>query len=434
MVQFKKCKLFMSLNKDDFVKCKGLCEGVYHKKCVQQNKQFMQTTIVEKKLGDLTNSVEFYAEMYQQLLEYKEESQKKIKALEQKNIYLEKCNKALEERVQSLEVKEKEKEIEIHGIEEKTNENTISVVQSVAKILNVNPDDIEDAMREGQQKQNDSRPKIIVATLKSKNTRRMWMMAKKDKKITNTNIYHNNNNDQIYINESLPKYKRQLMWMVRNKLKPKGYLYIWVQNGNILLTSGKTKTHIFAIYRPPKKNKLTFILYELQNIIKPIPNTENIILIGDTNINTLNGITNPVTTKYKNSLCEWGLQCVIPSSEVTREAIVDGRSDTSCLDHVWVRARYIDGDATSFVLETHVSDHHAVGLSLNLSKSEGDSRALISSSKDSVIRRTIISDKLLQRKFDEYDWTQLYVLECPLILFQLLCSIFNNFYKACEVT
>ncbi|VVC90454.1 unnamed protein product [Leptidea sinapis] len=103
-------------------------------------------------------------------------------------MYLEKCNKALEERVQDLEVKEKEKEIEIHGIEEKTNENTISVVQSVAKILNVSPDDIEDAMRVGQQKQNDSRPKIIVATLKSKNTRRMWMMAKKDKKITNTNI------------------------------------------------------------------------------------------------------------------------------------------------------------------------------------------------------------------------------------------------------
>ncbi|VVD01230.1 unnamed protein product, partial [Leptidea sinapis] len=85
--------------------------------------------------------------MYQQLLEYKEESQKKIKALEQKNIYLEKCNKALEERVQDLEVKEKEKEIEIHRIEEKTNENTISVVQGVAKILNVSPDDIEDAMR-----------------------------------------------------------------------------------------------------------------------------------------------------------------------------------------------------------------------------------------------------------------------------------------------
>ncbi|XP_050677281.1 prion-like-(Q/N-rich) domain-bearing protein 25 [Leptidea sinapis] len=51
------------------------------------------------------------------------------------------------ERVQDLEVKEKEKEMEIHGIEEKINENTISVVQGVAKILNVSPDDIEDAMR-----------------------------------------------------------------------------------------------------------------------------------------------------------------------------------------------------------------------------------------------------------------------------------------------
>ncbi|XP_075991212.1 uncharacterized protein LOC142986584 [Anticarsia gemmatalis] len=37
-------------------------------------------------------------------------------------------------------------------------------------------------------------------------------MAKKDKKITNNKIYRNGNNDQIFINEALPRFKRQLLW------------------------------------------------------------------------------------------------------------------------------------------------------------------------------------------------------------------------------
>lgn len=47
--------------------------------------------------------------MYQHLIEFKKEAQKKIKSLEQKNIYLEKCDTALEERIQEIEMREKEK-------------------------------------------------------------------------------------------------------------------------------------------------------------------------------------------------------------------------------------------------------------------------------------------------------------------------------------
>ncbi|VVC88940.1 unnamed protein product [Leptidea sinapis] len=45
MVQCNKCKLFVSLNKDEIVKCKGAqCDTVYHKKCVR-SKSFLQTGI-----------------------------------------------------------------------------------------------------------------------------------------------------------------------------------------------------------------------------------------------------------------------------------------------------------------------------------------------------------------------------------------------------
>lgn len=291
MVQCKKCKHFVSLNKDDLIKCKGACEAVFHKKCVQNNKQFLQTATcdecqktkspmqpaqdpklsinpseasgekvlaevnkklevlynVEKKLEDLTTNVEFYAEIYQSLVEYKEESQKKIKSLEQKNIYLEKCNKALEERVQELEIRDKEKNIEIHGLEMQNDENTISVIQDLAQKLNLNPGDIEDAQRVGQEKPDDPRPKIVLVTLRSKSARNKWVAAKKENKLTNNKIYGNGNDKRIFINEDLPKYKRQLLWIVRNKLKPKGFQYIWIQNCNILVKKNNEEKKIFNI-------------------------------------------------------------------------------------------------------------------------------------------------------------------------------------------
>lgn len=43
-IECKKFKLFVSVNKDDNrEKCKGVFEAVYHKKCMQSNKQLLQT-------------------------------------------------------------------------------------------------------------------------------------------------------------------------------------------------------------------------------------------------------------------------------------------------------------------------------------------------------------------------------------------------------
>ncbi|CAB3241326.1 unnamed protein product [Arctia plantaginis] len=152
--------------------------------------------------------------MYQILLDFKEESQKKMKTLEQKNVYLEKCNKALEERVQELEMKDKEKNIEIHGLEKHENENTKLVVQKMAQKLNLDPNDIEEAQRVGQEKPDDTKPKTVLVTLRSKSARSSWMLVKKKNKITNNKVYDNGSEKRIYINEDLPKYKRQLLWMV----------------------------------------------------------------------------------------------------------------------------------------------------------------------------------------------------------------------------
>ncbi|XP_026746352.1 uncharacterized protein LOC113507654 [Trichoplusia ni] len=295
MVQCKKCKLFLSMNKDDVIKCKGDCDGVFHKKCVRNNKQLALKEIceeclknersppqnkdtnssskitvnpcetsgekileevnkkleviynMEKKLTELTDTVDFYAEMYQEMSNFKEAAEKKIKSLEQKNVFLEKYNRALEERVEELEMKEKEKCLEICGLENIPNENTKQVVQEVAKLLQVNPEDIEDAERVGKEKDGDQRPRIIKVKLRTKNARIKWMAAKKEHTVTNSKLHSNGSDKRIYINEDLPKQKRQLLWSTRNKLKEKGFQYIWVQNFNILAKKNNDETKIYKI-------------------------------------------------------------------------------------------------------------------------------------------------------------------------------------------
>lgn len=294
-MQCKKCKQFLSNTKDDLIKCKG-CESFFHKKCVRNQKLFMESEMcepcqksgspkintpskdttaesvlsevnkkldvmykMEKKLDDLKDAVEFYAEQCQEMIEFKKESEKKMKALEQKNVYLEKYSKALEERMQDLEQKNKDKNIEIHGVEYQPTENTERIVKSLASKINMNPDDVLEVERVGREKENESnkKPKIILVTLRSKQARNQWLQARKQFKLTNDTIYSNNSAMPIFINEDIPKYKRQLLWLAKEKLKG-GYKYIWVQNSNILVKKSSEEKKIFKIRSEQDIDRLAY--------------------------------------------------------------------------------------------------------------------------------------------------------------------------------
>lgn len=283
MVQCKKCKLFLSVNKDDVIRCKGGCDAVFHKKCVVNNKQFLRDELCEgcakkegspkpstpklnidlskdsaekvlsevntkleviynlqKQISDMKDVVDFYSEKYQEMVAYKDISEKKIKALENKNIHLQTCNDALEERILYLESKETEKNIEVVGMEEHKNENTRELVVQLAEQLKINPSTVETVKRVGREKP-DLRPRTIVLTLCTKNARDDWITKRKNV-ITNSAVFKNKNEQRIYINESLPRALRELFWNAKAALKNK-YKFIWVQTGRILVKkSEKEKT------------------------------------------------------------------------------------------------------------------------------------------------------------------------------------------------
>ncbi|VVC87901.1 unnamed protein product [Leptidea sinapis] len=122
---------------------------------------------MEKKLEDISEAVDFYTEQYQEMVKFKAESEKKIKSLEQRNVYLDKCNKALEERVLDMEQGVKASNVEIVGLEKQENEITTEAVKRIAQKLKLDPNNIEDAFRVGREKPNDKKPQPIIVKLKS---------------------------------------------------------------------------------------------------------------------------------------------------------------------------------------------------------------------------------------------------------------------------
>lgn len=288
MVQCKKCRQFLAMRKDDTVECKGGCGAAYHKKCVRNIKSLEQKEVceecskkidspgsgakprniamdpseltvesllkemnnkleviykMEKNLEELKNTVDFYSEKYQELIEFKEDANKKIKSLEQKNVYLQKCNDALEERIEDLEIKDKESNIELAGLEIPNHEDLRKTVENIADKLELDPRDIMEVKRVGREKKEATKPQPVVITLKSKGCRDLWLAAKKTV-ITNKDIFNNGNTKRIFINEDLPRFKRQLFWSAKNELKD-NWRYIWIQRSNILVR----KEHEPKIYR-----------------------------------------------------------------------------------------------------------------------------------------------------------------------------------------
>lgn len=289
MVQCKKCKLFLSSTKDEIVVCKGACEGTFHKKCAKRfqkdvcddcsrresspkisippkidldpkkmsvesllqelNNKLVVVYDMQTKIQDLTNAVDFYSERYQDLTEFKGKAEKKITELEQKNVFLVKCNQALEERVVALEQRGNEKNVEISGLEQTDGEEIMKVVKKLAIKLGFNPEEIEQAKRVGVERPSDKmqRPRSVIVTLRSTSAKENWL-KKRRISICNADIYENNNKQVIYLNEDLTKYKRQLFWSAKSQLKPT-FTYVWIQKTNILVKRSESEKKIYQIRR-----------------------------------------------------------------------------------------------------------------------------------------------------------------------------------------
>ncbi|KAJ8734468.1 hypothetical protein PYW08_013718 [Mythimna loreyi] len=122
---------------------------------------------------------------------------------------------------------------------------------------------------------------------------------------------------------------------------------------NCLVTTINNNVAVVSLYRPPAFKNLDPFLKSLDKILSNINHYNNIILMGDLNINIKPEKLNPKQTEYLNLLASYGL--LSSHTLPTRES--------NCLDHCFVKTKL---KPLTIVCNSTLTDHSSVMISLNL--------------------------------------------------------------------
>lgn len=136
---------------------------------------------------------------------------------------------------------------EIHNLEEMPNEskgNLESVIQKVVEKVGIqlSQDEIEAFHR--MPTRNRNAPKIIIVQLSSRKKRNDIIdlyktKAKDQKRITQNDIYGNGKKEPIYINESLTKFNKELLYEAKKMKNEIGFKFAYSSSGKVFMKKGE---------------------------------------------------------------------------------------------------------------------------------------------------------------------------------------------------
>ncbi|XP_046671022.1 uncharacterized protein LOC124361030 [Homalodisca vitripennis] len=167
-----------------------------------------------------------------------EEYVKEIDELKRENAALKSKVVNLEQRVEDLENYSRRNCLEIHGIPEGRGERVSDVVKEVGKALNMNIDEgmIDACHRIGRKGSEKDRPRGIIVKFVRRTDRDALMNKRRERKKDFSTRHLGLNTDiPIFVNDSLSPSRRRLFALARQQKKDKGYKYLWLRNGNILM-------------------------------------------------------------------------------------------------------------------------------------------------------------------------------------------------------
>lgn len=285
-MECQKCKKVLSRKGSHFM-CQGPCQGTFHKACVKglaadikagkdriycnnceeeeeddsesekikedsqnlkrilkdiQKKVSLLPSLI-KKLDSIKDSMNLLSDKYDNLVAEQDQAKTKINKLEKtvstinnKCVYLEKCNMALEQKVHEFEQATRQNNIGIVGVEQIPGENIKEVVSKIGNIAEVSSDDIVWCRRKQTRKQS-NKPASIMVEFKTTGTatRDSWLAQRRRLVgVTSKNITEGNHLGTIYVNEDLTTSNKSLLWNAKKQLMGI-FKYIWVSNARILV-------------------------------------------------------------------------------------------------------------------------------------------------------------------------------------------------------
>lgn len=126
-----------------------------------------------------------------------------------------------------------------------------------------------------------------------------------------------------------------------------------VGNANCVILKIGNETCLITLYRPPSEHNTTTFVTDLDAVLRGLKSFQNLILCGDINIDLSPNTSDPRHFDYLTMLAYHGL---LPCHTFSTH----GRT---CLDHMILKTRL---EAHCFVIESSVTDHQCVTLTLYL--------------------------------------------------------------------
>lgn len=201
---------------------------------------------IKKLETDLGNSVENCHQTIDELKVTIQTQTESLKKYEKMYDTLFEENRKLHLRVKELERREDESDqysrincLEINGIPESENENVLQIIKNVGDSLDivVAEESVDACHRLGAKRVNDVRPRSIIVKFTRRLVKEEFLKKRRVKRNLNTlDIgFTNRPADVVFINESLTKARREVYKEVRELKKKKGFSFVWVRNGKILV-------------------------------------------------------------------------------------------------------------------------------------------------------------------------------------------------------
>ncbi|XP_054276668.1 uncharacterized protein LOC128995675 [Macrosteles quadrilineatus] len=127
--------------------------------------------------------------------------------------------------------------VEITGVPEVSDEDVFQVIEKVGKGLGieVTQNMLVGCQRFGEKKGPEDKTRSIVVNFAKRKHKEEFLQKRKLRKILTTKDIDLPGNTFIYVNESLSEENRKILNAARDVKRKKGFKYLWVRNGKILL-------------------------------------------------------------------------------------------------------------------------------------------------------------------------------------------------------
>ena len=207
---------------------------------------------------ELKQSVDFMSEEFDRIKAELDTCRNGNKILHKENESLRNTVSELTSRVNLIEQHARQQNLEINGIPESKAENLVKTVQQVGNVVScsIKEDDILSVVRVRKLDPESTNPRAVVVKLRSMLLRDTILTSvmnfnkvNPDKKLNTQHLGYGSLAKPVFVSEHLSPLNKKIHAAARRVAKEKGYKYVWVRDGKILIRKedGQQAKHVKSL-------------------------------------------------------------------------------------------------------------------------------------------------------------------------------------------